>query len=154
MKIFLCKYFRYTDRLFLGFVIMLSELYGKSRKKDYMEEFVWGTLLFWQYDHPSMSYFLVLFPLPKWRTCWMALIKIQNIATGGVLYDDNHKWTVENMKISCNFWLASLRTWYIFRLCFNFSCSGNDLILIKKYIKLLFGFTKVFIINKNLQTRC
>ena len=29
-------------------------------------------------------------------------------------------------------WLASLRTWYYNRLCFNFSCSGYDLTLIKK----------------------
>ena len=29
-------------------------------------------------------------------------------------------------------WLASLRTWYYFRLCFSFSCVGYDLSLIKK----------------------
>ena len=29
-------------------------------------------------------------------------------------------------------WLASLRTWYYFRLYFSFSCSGCDLTLIKK----------------------
>ena len=29
-------------------------------------------------------------------------------------------------------WLGSLRTWYYFRFCFSFSCSGYDLTLIKK----------------------
>ena len=29
-------------------------------------------------------------------------------------------------------WLISLRSWYYFRLCFSFSCSGHDLTLIKK----------------------
>ena len=29
-------------------------------------------------------------------------------------------------------WLASLRTWYYFRLCFSFSCSGYDLTLPRK----------------------
>ena len=29
-------------------------------------------------------------------------------------------------------WSASLETWYYFRLCFSFSCSGYDLTLIKK----------------------
>ena len=31
-----------------------------------------------------------------------------------------------------NRWLGSLRTWYYFRFCFSFSCSGYDLTLIKK----------------------
>ena len=29
-------------------------------------------------------------------------------------------------------WLASLSTWYYFRLCFSFSCSSYDLSLLKK----------------------
>ena len=29
-------------------------------------------------------------------------------------------------------WLTSLRTWYCFKLCFSFSCSGFDLTVIKK----------------------
>ena len=29
-------------------------------------------------------------------------------------------------------WLASLRTWYYYRLCFSFSCSGYGLVLIKE----------------------
>ena len=29
-------------------------------------------------------------------------------------------------------WLASLRMWYCFRICFSFSCSGYDLTLVKK----------------------
>ena len=41
-------------------------------------------------------------------------------------------------------WLASLGTWYYFRL---FNLSSSD-------IKLLFVFTKVLIENKNLQTWC
>ena len=84
IEIFLCKYFRYTDRPFLGCVIlllivMISEHYEKSRRKDwviekkYIEEFVRGTSLFWQYSLLSMSFFLAFFvysiPFPKWRTC-------------------------------------------------------------------------------------
>ena len=38
----------------------------------------------------------------------------------------------ENLLRFITSWLASLRKWYYFRLCFSFSCSGYDLISIKK----------------------
>ena len=57
------------------------------------------------------------------------------------------------MEISCNLilaGLASLRTWYYFRLCLSFSCSSYDLILIKKsHASNFYSFTKVLIKSKN-----
>ena len=41
-------------------------------------------------------------------------------------------WNNENLLQFNTSWLAFLRTWYYFRLCFSFSCSGYDLTLIKK----------------------
>ena len=117
------------------------------------------TSLFWLHALVSMSLcvalFIYTFPLAKWYTWWMALIKIHNIAMGGILCDDimserSKIWKFLTFNTS---WLASLRTWYYFRLCFSFSCSGYDLILIKKShtLKLLFISTKVFIKNRNWQ---
>ena len=49
-----------------------------------------------------LAFFVYSLPLSKWRTCWMVLTKIHNIATECILCDE---WTVKNMKISeipCN----------------------------------------------------
>ena len=130
-----------------------------SYRKKYIEESVWGTSLFWMHALLSMSLFVTFFvyclPFSKWRISWMVHIKISNIAMGGILCDDimserSKIWKFLTFNTS---WLASLRTWYYFRLCFSFSCSGYDLILIKKShtLKLLFISTKVFIKNRNWQ---
>ena len=39
---------------------------------------------------------------------------------------------LENLLQFNTSWLASLRTWYYFELCFSFSCSGYDFTLTKK----------------------
>ena len=60
--------------------------------KNYIKEFVRGTSLLWLHALFPMSLFLAFFiyplPLPKWRTCWMAPIKIHNIAMGGILCNE------------------------------------------------------------------
>ena len=49
-----------------------------------------------------------------------------------------HEWAVENMNGRKNLlqfnnsWLASLETWYYFRLCFTFTCPGYHITLITK----------------------
>ena len=54
-----------------------------SYRKKCIEEFVRGKSLFWF----TLSFFVALFvyPLPKWRTCWVVPIKIYSIAMGGIL---------------------------------------------------------------------
>ena len=76
----------------------------------------------------------LLLHLPKERACWMAPIKLHNIAMVGVLCDDtmSERSKYDNLLQFNASWLASLETWYYFQLCFSFSCSGYDLILIKK----------------------
>ena len=69
----LCKYYivisdtRYTNKFldffFLLLAAILSELHENSIRKDwvtkkYMEEFVWGTSLFWLYALLLLSFFL------------------------------------------------------------------------------------------------
>ena len=116
--IFLCKCYIvisdtlvgfFLDVLFLLLAVILSELYEKPRRnKDWVTEKSTKKNLCERHHFfdctPSFLYrFLLLSsstPLPKWRTCWMAPIKIHNIAMGGILCD------VENMKISCNLILA------------------------------------------------
>ena len=100
---------------------------------------MWWTSLFWLHSFFSMSFFAAFFvyslPLLKWRTCWMTAINIHNIIIGTILFDDIMSEWSKNMKISRNLILAGWhfqKTWYYFRLCFSFSCSSSDLILIKK----------------------
>ena len=86
----LYSYFRYTGRLFLGCAFLLLAVIIRtswetkkermSYRKKYIEEFVWGTLLFWLCTLLSMSFccFLCIYslPLPKWHPCRMTPIKI------------------------------------------------------------------------------
>ena len=45
-------------------------------------------------------------------------------------------------------WLASLGTWYYFRLCFSFSCSGHGLTWIKKCPTLnCYSFLQTFLLK-------
>ena len=85
--------------MFFLFAVILSGLHEKPKKnkdwvteKKYIEEFVWGTSLSWLQALLSMPLFVAFFiyylPLPMWRTCWVAAIKIHNIAIGGILCDD------------------------------------------------------------------
>ena len=106
--IFLCKYYiimsdtlvgSFLDVLILLLTVILSVLPEKPRRnkrvsyrKKYIEEFVWGTSLYWFYALLSMTlcvaFFVYSFPLSERRTCWMAPIKRHNIAMGGTLCDD------------------------------------------------------------------
>ena len=83
-----------------------------GHRKKYIKEFVRGTLLFWLYALRHIKEFVrgislfwlyallylyiifccflrLLFPLPKWRTCWIAPIKIHDNAMVGILCNDN-----------------------------------------------------------------
>ena len=118
------------------------------------EEFVWETSLFWLHALLSMLFFVAFFvyslPLPKWRTCWMAPIKIHNISMMVfcvmILWVNSRKYVnFLQFSTSC---LASLRTWYYFRLFFSFNCSGYDLALIKKCRTLNFySFSQKFLLE-------
>ena len=72
-----------------------------SYRENYIEEFVWGTSsLFWLPVLLFMlfvAFFVDSLPLPTWRTCWMTSIKIHDIPTSGILWDDimskrSNKW--------------------------------------------------------------
>ena len=93
-----CSYFRHTGRLFLGCALRLvccniirtSWETKKERlgyRKKYIEEFVWGTSFFLT-ARPSLFYVIfccflsLLSHFPKWRTCWMAPIKIHDNTRG------------------------------------------------------------------------
>ena len=123
-----------------------------SYRKKIMEEFPWGKSLFWLHAFLSMSFFVAFFvyslPFPNWRTCWM----VQYIILVWVVFCVIISWVngqkCENLLQFNTSWLASLRTWYYFRLYFSFNRSDFDLTLIKK------SHTKVLIKNKILQTRC
>ena len=96
-------YFRYTGRLFLGCALLVAhcnisraswetKMERLSYRKKYTGEFAWGTSLFWLHTVLSMSlsvaFFVFSLPLPKEPTCWMAAIKIHNIAMVSILCDD------------------------------------------------------------------
>ena len=140
-------FFRYTCMLFLGCAFLLAD-YNITRaswktkkerlsyRKKYKEEFVSGTSLFWLHALLSMSFSVAFFvfslPFPKKPTCWMIPIKIHNIVMVGILCDDTISEQSKIWLQSNTSWLTSLETWYYFRLCFSFSCSGYDVTLIKK----------------------
>ena len=87
------SYFRCTDVLFLGCTLSVAiraswetkKEENLSYEKNFIGEFMWGKSLFWLHALLSfsfiVSFFIHSFPLPKWRTCWMATLKIHNIAT-------------------------------------------------------------------------
>ena len=134
--------FRKQDYFF--FCLILSELHFKPRRKDwvtektYIEEFVWGTSLFY-YTPSFLCHFLLLslstlspFPsdvTPEWPLqryiilLWVVFCVMISWVSG---------WKYENILKFNTSWLTSLRIWYYFRLCFSFSCSGYDLTIIKK----------------------
>ena len=91
----------FFDVLFLLLAVLLSELYEKPRrKKDWVTEKSTKKNLrerhqFFDCTPFLLSHFLLLSSstlLPKWRTCCMTTIKIQNISMGGILCG------MENMK--------------------------------------------------------
>ena len=133
-----------------------------QKKIRYIDEFVWGTSFFRLHSPLSVSFVVTFFIfclfLLEWRISWMGHIKMCNIAMGGILCDDimRERSKYENLLKLDTSWLASLITWYYFRLSFSFICSDYDLILIQKShpLKLLSVFTKSLTKNKNLQTGC
>ena len=133
-----------------------------QKKIRYIDEFVWGTSFFRLHSPLSVSFVVTFFifclSLLEWRISWMGHIKMCNIAMGGILCDDimRERSKYENLLKLDTSWLASLITWYYFRLSFSFICSDYDLILIQKShpLKLLSVFTKSLTKNKNLQTGC
>ena len=100
--IFWCKHYivildtlvgSFSDVLFLLLAVILSGLDEKpKRKKKYIKEFVRKASLFWLRTLLSISLFVAFFiyslTLPKWCTCWMASIKIHNIAMVGILSNE------------------------------------------------------------------
>ena len=128
----MCKYYivisdtlvgSFLDVLFLLLAVIVSELHEKPRRnKDWVTEK--STFLKkvqkkstrricvrdipFLTAHPPFYIFFVAFfvyslPLPKWHICWIAHMKILNIAMGVWWY---HEYMVKNVKISCNLILA------------------------------------------------
>ena len=109
-----------------------------QKKIRYIDEFVWGTSFFRLHSPLSVSFVVTFFifclSLLEWRISWMGHIKMCNIAMGGILCDDimRERSKYENLLKLDTRWLASLITWYYFRLCFSFICPDYDLILIQE----------------------
>ena len=71
---------------------------------------------------------------------WLVFCEMTSLVSG---------WKYENLLQFNNSWLASLRMWYYFRLCFNFSCSGYDLTLTKKSHALnCYSFLRKFLLKR------
>ena len=95
------SYLKYTGWLFLECALLLAHCNiirvswetKKERltcRKKYIGEFAWRTSLFGLHAFLSFSvaFFVFSFPFSNWSTCWMAPIKIHNIAMVGILHDD------------------------------------------------------------------
>ena len=133
----------FLDVLFLLLAGILSELHKKPRRKDWLTEKSTSKNLCEGYHlFDYTSFFLCLFvavfvyslPVLKWHTCAIAPIQIYSTATGGILCND--------------IMIEWLKTWK-----FEFFWLWPYINYKEPHIKLLFVFTKVLIINKNLQTR-
>ena len=145
----LFSYSRYIDRFFLGCVLFVARCniiralwkIKKERlsyRKKYIENLCKGDHFFY-YTPSSLCHFFLLssstpspflsdvlgeWPLLRYIILlWMVFYVIISWVNGG---------KYENLLEFNTSWLASLRTWYYFRLCISFSCSGYDLILILK----------------------
>ena len=125
---FLCKYYivifdtlvgSFMDVLFLLLTVTFSEL---REKPSFLCLFCCFVCLV-----PSRSQ--VPYLLYKWFV-WRCIILIWVVFCVMILWVNGRKY--ENLMRLSNSCLASLRTWYYFRLCFSFSYSGYDLTLIKK----------------------
>ena len=103
----ICKYYIVTlhilvgsflEVLFLLLILISSELHEKPiRNKDWATEKstsknLWEEHHFFDFALLFVAFFVYSLSPPKWRTCWMASIKIHKIS----------EWTVKNMKIYCN----------------------------------------------------
>ena len=100
----LYSYFRCTVRLFLGCVLFVArrnviralwkimKTEKISYRKNYIEEFVWGTSPLFRLPALLSMLFVLFFvdslSLIKWHTCRLGSIKIHNIPVGRILCDD------------------------------------------------------------------
>ena len=126
----------FLDVLFLSLAVILSELHQKPRRKDLVtakntQKNLCEGHHFFDCTSSFLCHFLLLssstpFPLPKWCTCLMFLIKIRNIAVGGIPCDDimSERSKMWNSLAINTSWLAFLRKWYYFKFCFSSSFSG------------------------------
>ena len=127
ITIFLCRYYivifdtlvsSFMDVLFLLLAVIFSELHEKP---SFLCLFCCFVCLV-----PSGSQ--VPYLLYKWLL-WRCVILTWVVFCVMTLWVNGRK--CENLMRLGNSYLASLRTWYYFRLSFIFGCSGYDLTLIK-----------------------
>ena len=120
--IFLCKYYiiisdtlvgTFLDVLFLLLAVRLSGLYEKPRKKkDWVQKKVHRRICvrdinFFNCTTSFLCHFCCFFPAPSQVTQLLnRLYKDTKYCYGWYSVWWYHKWTVENMKISCNLILA------------------------------------------------
>ena len=79
----LYSYFRCTGRLFLGCALFVARCNINRASCE---------ITFWLHALLTKSFFVAFFfyslPFPKWHNCWMAPIRVHNIAMGGIRCDD------------------------------------------------------------------
>ena len=160
----LYNYFRYTDRLFLGYVRIVArcdiiraswlsyrkiELHIKVHRRIYVRD-----IIFWLHALLPMSFLLLSLstpsPFPSDLLAEWPLYRY--IILLRVVFCVMISWVNGQNAI----WLAPLRAWYYVRLCFSCRCSGYDHTLIKKSHKLnCYSLLQKFLLKtKNSQTRC
>ena len=83
--------FRYTDRLLLGCTLFVARCNIIRASCETKKHTFFSMPIF-------VAFFVNYLPLTRWRTCWIAPVKIHNIAMTVWWY---HEWTVKNMTI---FW--------------------------------------------------
>ena len=135
---YIYKYFWYTGRPFLGCAIFVAHINiiwascetkkeGLSYRKKCIEEFLWGTSIFLTVRPPFYTF--VFFAFFVYSSTFPYIILLWVIFCVMISWVNGRKY--ENLLQFNTGWLASLRTWYYFMLCFSSSCFGYDLTLIK-----------------------
>ena len=137
----LYSYFRYTGRLFLGCTLFFARCNiirpSCESKKERLScrKNTQKNLCERHHFFDCIPSFLCYFLLLSWSTPFPSLVTyLLNVSYGwySVWWSWLNSQKRENLLQFNTSWLASLRTWYYFRLCFIFSFSGYDLTLIKR----------------------
>ena len=128
-----CSLFRYTGKLFFGCALFVAHsniiraswetTTERLRCRKMHSRICVRNITFLTARPPFYFNFLLL------SLSTLSPVKIYNIAMAGILHDDtmSERLKIDNFLQFNTSWLASLRKWYYFRLCFSFSCFGYDL---------------------------
>ena len=141
----MCKYYvvisdtlagSFLDVPFFLLAVILSDLHVNPRRKDWVAEKIHRRICV-----KGITFLTACPPFYVIFCCFLDLLPFPSLVT--YLLHVSYGWysvwwswlnsqKCESLLQFNTSWLASLRTWYYFRLCFIFSCSGYDFTLIKR----------------------